>query len=47
MPDLGDYAATVLSAYGITIVLIAGIVLATVLDARRTRDRLRKAESGK
>lgn len=45
MPDLGKYAATVLAAYGASLVLLAGIVLATVLRGRRVRRQLRDAEA--
>ena len=44
MPDLGRYAFEVLLAYGITIVLVGGLVVASVLSARRARHRLGDAE---
>lgn len=44
MPDLGKYAVEVLGAYGVTIVLLAGLIVATVAQYRRTRERLDEAE---
>lgn len=45
MPDLGKYAAEVLSAYALTLVLIGGLVLVTWLRARRVRRALEQAEA--
>lgn len=45
MPDLGKYAGTVLSAYGISLALLAGIVVLSVVQARRARRRLDAAEA--
>ncbi len=45
MPDLGKYAATILSAYGITIALLAGIILSSLLRARQTKRQLAKLEA--
>ncbi|PRX37894.1 heme exporter protein D [Meinhardsimonia xiamenensis] len=45
MPDLGKYALAVLSAYGVSLVLIAAIVAQSVLRARRVRRELEKAEA--
>ena len=45
MPELGKYAGTVLSAYGITILLIAGLVIVSAsrnAAARRKLDALEK-----
>ena len=44
MPDLGRYAFEVLLAYGVTLVLVAGLVLSSVLAARKARRRLGDAE---
>ncbi|MDF0602498.1 heme exporter protein CcmD [Psychromarinibacter sp. C21-152] len=45
MPDLGKYAGTVLSAYGISLALLLGIVVLSVVQARRMRRRLDAAEN--
>ncbi len=45
MPDLGKYAASVLSAYGVSLLLLAGIVLITWVRARRVRKKLEAAEA--
>ena len=45
MPDLGKYADTVLSAYGISLVLLIGIVWLTWAQARKVRARLEEAEA--
>ena len=45
IPDLGKYAGTVLSAYGVSICLLVGIVVLSVLQARRARRRLQEAEA--
>ncbi|SFE17798.1 heme exporter protein CcmD [Roseivivax sediminis] len=45
MPDLGKYAVTVLSAYGVSLVLIAALVGASLWRARRVRAALRKVET--
>jgi heme exporter protein D len=45
MPDLGAYAAAVLSAYGISILLIAGLVGWSFLRAARVRRDLDAAEA--
>ncbi len=44
MPDLGKYAVEVLSAYGVSLVLLAVLVLASVRSARRARSDLLAAE---
>ena len=44
MPDLGKYADTVLSAYGVSLVLLAGIIWLTWSQARRALKRLKDAE---
>lgn len=45
MPDLGQYAVEVLSAYAVTILPLLAIVIASVWKARRTRARLDDAET--
>ncbi len=45
MPDLGKYAVTILSAYGVTIVLLAGIILASLVRARQTKRQLAELEA--
>ncbi len=45
MPDLGKYAAEVLSAYALSLVLIGGLVLVTWLRARRVKRALEQAEA--
>lgn len=44
MPDLGKYAAEVLSAYGVSGLLIAGLVVWTLWRAARVRRALDEAE---
>ena len=44
MPDLGKYAASVLGAYGAALVCLAGLVIVTVVRARRVRRQLQAAE---
>ena len=44
MPDLGKYASTVLSAYAISLALLAGIILLSLWQSRRMRRRLDQAE---
>lgn len=45
MPDLGKYAAEVLSAYGVSILLIAALVGWSFLRAARVRRALEEAEA--
>lgn len=45
MPDLGDYAGAVLGAYAASGILIALLVVVSVLQARRVRAALRRAEA--
>ena len=52
MPDLGKYASEVLSAYGVSIVLIAALVVLSLWQSKRTKAelaridaRLRRAEA--
>ncbi|KFI32124.1 hemagglutination activity protein [Haematobacter massiliensis] len=44
MPDLGKYAVSVLSAYGVTFLLLAGTVALTLLRGARVKRRLEEAE---
>ena len=44
MPDLGKYAPEVLLAYGVTLVLIAGLVLYVWRRSVRIRNALRAVE---
>jgi heme exporter protein D len=47
MPELGKYALWVLSAYGVSLLLLGGIVLLSILQARRTLRDLRAMEAGR
>lgn len=44
MVELGKYASTVLSAYGVTLVLIGALVLVTVWQSWRARRALEEQE---
>ncbi|HQY42894.1 MAG TPA: heme exporter protein CcmD [Paracoccaceae bacterium] len=44
MVELGKYAITVLSAYGVTLALLAGLVLATLWQGARVRRALEEQE---
>lgn len=44
MPELGKYAAEVLSAYAATVVLISGLIVLTVRRSRKVRKALEEAE---
>ncbi|WP_413872470.1 heme exporter protein CcmD [Albidovulum sp.] len=44
MVDLGKYAGTVLGAYGVTIVLLLGLVWVTLRKGARMRRRLEEQE---
>lgn len=46
MPDLGTYSVYVLSAYGVSFVLLAGLVLRSALRARKIRQILAELETG-
>ncbi|WP_318527958.1 heme exporter protein CcmD [Lentibacter sp. XHP0401] len=51
MPDLGKYAAEVLSAYGVSIALLLGIVWASLARSKRVKAELdaiekRRSENG-
>ena len=45
MPDLGKYAGTVLSSYGVSLVLLIGLVLVSVRAGRKARKELEAAEA--
>ena len=45
MPDLGKYAVWVLSAYGVSLGLLAAIVWLSVIRSRRVRRALDEAEA--
>ena len=45
MPDLGAYAVEVLSAYAVTLLLLAALVGASIWKARRVLRQLREAEA--
>lgn len=47
MPELGKYAGAVLGAYGISILLIAGLVALSVWQAARMRAKLQDVEDRK
>lgn len=44
IPDLGKYAGTVLGAYGITFLLLAGLVLRSALRSAKVRRALARIE---
>ncbi|MEO3413895.1 heme exporter protein CcmD [Roseovarius sp. CAU 1744] len=44
MPELGKYAATVLSAYGVSIVLILGLVALSMIRAAQVKKQLQDVE---
>ncbi|MDR9484037.1 MULTISPECIES: heme exporter protein CcmD [Sediminimonas] len=44
MPDLGKYAEAVLSSYAISIALLAVLVIASVVRARRVKRDLESTE---
>jgi len=45
MPDLGKYAVTVLSAYSVSIVLIVGLVGASIYRSKKIKKRLQDVEN--
>ncbi len=47
MPDLGPYAIPVLSAYAVTLALIAGLIGLSVWRSRKVRADLQKLEEGR
>lgn len=44
MPDLGDYAVNVLSAYAVSLGLLVALVWISVARARRVRRELEEVE---
>lgn len=44
MPDLGKYADAVLSAYGVSVVLLIALVWWSLISARKARKELDKVE---
>lgn len=44
MPDLGSYAGAVLGAYGVTFLVLAGVVVLSVLRSRRVKAELETLE---
>jgi heme exporter protein D len=47
MPDLGKYAAEVLGAYGLSLMLIAGLIVLSLRKGRRARAHLARIEADK
>lgn len=47
MPELGKYAGTVLGAYAVSILLIAGLVALSLWQSARTRRALDEVEARK
>jgi heme exporter protein D len=45
LPDLGKYAATVLAAYGTSIVLLVGLIVMSVTKGRRIRRQMQDVEA--
>lgn len=45
IPDLGKYAVAVLSAYGVSLVLLAALAALSIRRARRVRRQLEEAEA--
>nr|WP_281495927.1 heme exporter protein CcmD [Marivita sp. S6314] len=45
MPDLGKYAFEVLSSYGVTLALLAAIVMISLRRARKVRATLDEVEN--
>lgn len=44
MPELGKYADVVLSAYAVSLVLLALLIVLSLRQARRAREELQKIE---
>ena len=44
MPELGKYAVTVLSSYGISLALLVLLVAFSIMRARRVRAQLERIE---
>lgn len=45
IPDLGRYTVTIFGAYGVTIALIGGLVIASVWRSNQVRRALDRAEA--
>ncbi|WP_172294388.1 heme exporter protein CcmD [Pseudoruegeria sp. HB172150] len=45
IPELGKHAGTVLSAYAISLILLAGIIVLSLVQAKRAKRRLAAAEA--
>ncbi len=45
MPDLGKYAESVLSSYAVSIALIAGLIVFSVMRANRVKKQLQEIEN--
>lgn len=45
MPDLGKYAFEVLAAYGVSLVLLIGVIWVSLTQARRVKARLDRVEA--
>ncbi|SFP50080.1 heme exporter protein D [Tranquillimonas alkanivorans] len=45
MPDLGKYAAEVLTAYGVSLALLGGIVWLSIARGRKVKRQLEAAEA--
>ncbi len=45
MPDLGKYAETVLSAYAVSIALIVGLVMISILRSNKIKKQLQDVEN--
>ena len=45
MPNLGKYATEVLSAYGISLALIFGLLAVTLIKGQRARKALARVEA--
>lgn len=45
MPELGKYAGAILSAWGVTLLLIAGIILLTWVQSRKAKRDLEAIEA--
>jgi len=46
MPDLGKYATEVLSAYAISLAFLFGLIALTIVQHRRAKRALERAENG-
>ena len=47
MPELGKYAGAVLSAYGISLILLAGLVAFSFWRARVVKTQLERVDRGR